>query len=56
MTLVGEDETDVANGRISWYSPDRAGDPRRRRRRRPRRDTAVGEKEYEVVAIDYPEG
>jgi transcription elongation factor GreB len=55
VTLVGEDETDASNGRIAWTSPiGRAirgaavGDLRR---------VALpgGEKEYEVVAIDYPE-
>ena len=56
VTLVGEDETDAGNGRIAWTSPmARAirgavvGDLRR---------VALpgGEKEYEVMAIDYPEG
>jgi transcription elongation factor GreB len=54
VTLVGEDETDAANGRISWRSPiGRAamgaaiGDLRR---------VALpsGEREFEIVAISYP--
>ncbi|MGZ8418618.1 MAG: GreA/GreB family elongation factor [Allosphingosinicella sp.] len=55
MTLVGEDETDAANGRISWTSPiGRAirgagvGDLRRV-------TLPGGEREVEIVAIDYPE-
>ena len=54
VTLVGEDETDAASGRIAWTSPiGRAihgavvGDLRRVA-------LPAGEKEYEVVAIDYP--
>ena len=55
VTLVGEDEADAASGRISWSSPlGRAvrgaavGDLRR---------VALpsGEREYEVVAIRYPD-
>jgi transcription elongation factor GreB len=55
VTLVGEDETDAAAGRIAWTSPiGRAikgaavGDVRR---------VALpsGEREYEIVAIAYPE-
>lgn len=54
VTLVGEDEADAGEGRISWKSPlARAlrgagvGDLRR---------VALpsGEKEYEVIAINYP--
>jgi transcription elongation factor GreB len=56
VTLVGEDEADAGAGRISWNSPvARAirgaaiGDLRR---------VALpgGEKELEVVGIDYPAG
>jgi transcription elongation factor GreB len=55
VTLVGEDEIDPSAGRISWNSPmgvavrgASVGDVRR---------VAVpsGEREYEVVAIAYPE-
>jgi transcription elongation factor GreB len=54
VTLVGEDEADAGAGRISWYSPlarairgAAVGDLRR---------VALpsGEREYEVIAIDYP--
>ena len=55
VTLVGEDETDAANGLISWRSPiGRAirgaavGDLRRVM-------LPAGERELEVVAISYPE-
>jgi transcription elongation factor GreB len=55
VTLVGEDETDAAAGRIAWTSPiGRAirgasiGDVRRV-------TLPGGEKEWEIVAIDYPE-
>jgi transcription elongation factor GreB len=55
VTLVGEDETDASNGRISWSSPiGRAirgaavGDLRRV-------TLPAGERELEVVAIRYPE-
>jgi transcription elongation factor GreB len=55
VTLVGEDETDSSNGRISWNSPiGRAvrgaavGDVRRIQ-------LPGGERELEVVAISYPE-
>ena len=55
VTLVGEDETDAANGRISWTSPiGRAirgaavGDLRRVM-------LPAGERELEIVAIEYPE-
>jgi transcription elongation factor GreB len=54
VTLVGEDEADASAGRISWCSPmARAmrgaaiGDVRRV-------TLPVGERDYEVVAIDYP--
>lgn len=54
LTLVGEDEADASNGRISWHSPiARAirgaaiGDLRRV-------VLPVGEREYEIVSIDYP--
>jgi len=55
VTLVGEDEAEAGTGRISWTSPlGRAvrsavvGDVRRVA-------LPAGEREYEVVAIDYPE-
>ncbi len=55
VTLVGDDEADAGAGRISWNSPlARAvrgasiGDVRRV-------NLPAGEKEYEVVAIDYPD-
>ena len=55
VTLVGEDETDAAAGRISWRSPlGRAihgaavGDVRRAA-------LPSGEREYEVAAIVYPD-
>lgn len=56
VTLVGEDEADAGAGRISFYSPlakavrgAAIGDIRR---------VALpgGDKNYEVVAIAYPEG
>jgi transcription elongation factor GreB len=54
VTLVGEDEADASAGRISWHSPlARAlrgaaiGDVRRV-------TLPGGEKEYEVMGIDYP--
>ena len=54
VTLVGEDETDAANGLISWRSPiGRAirgaavGDLRRVM-------LPAGERELEIVAISYP--
>lgn len=54
VTLVGEDEADASAGRVSWNSPiARAmrgaviGDVRRVR-------LPSGEREYEVIAIDYP--
>jgi transcription elongation factor GreB len=55
VTLVGEDETDAANGRIAWSSPiGRAirgaavGDLRRV-------TLPTGERELEVIAVSYPE-
>lgn len=55
VTLVGMDEADASSGRISWHSPmARAlrgaalGDLRRV-------TLPAGEKEYEVVAIRYPD-
>jgi transcription elongation factor GreB len=55
LTLVGEDEADASAGRISFYSPiARAirgaaiGDLRRVA-------LPVGEKEYEIVGIRYPD-
>jgi transcription elongation factor GreB len=54
VTLVGEDETDAAKGRIAWSSPvGRAirgasvGDLRRV-------TLPAGEREVEVIAINYP--
>jgi transcription elongation factor GreB len=54
VTLVGEDEADAGEGRVSWNSPlARAirgaaiGDLRRVA-------LPAGEREYEVIAIDYP--
>jgi transcription elongation factor GreB len=55
VTLVGEDEADASAGRISWYSPiaravrgAAVGDVRR---------VALpgGERDYEVIAIAYPD-
>jgi len=55
VTLVGEDETDTAAGRISFHSPiaravrgAAVGDVRRV-------VLPGGEKDYEVVAIAYPD-
>jgi transcription elongation factor GreB len=55
VTLVGEDETDAANGRIAWTSPiarairgASVGDVRRV-------SLPAGERELEVIAIRYPE-
>ena len=55
VTLVGEDEADAAEGRISWNSPlaravrgAAVGDLRRV-------ELPSGEKEYELVAIAYPD-
>jgi transcription elongation factor GreB len=54
LTLVGEDEADASNGRISWAAPiaraligARVGDERIVR-------LPAGEKSYEVMAIRYP--
>jgi transcription elongation factor GreB len=54
VTLIGDDETDAAKGRIGWSAPlaraligARAGDERIVR-------LPSGEKSYEVIAIDYP--
>jgi len=54
FTLVGEDEADAGAGRVSWYSPiaralrgAAVGDVRRVA-------LPVGERDYEVIAIDYP--
>ena len=54
ITLVGEDEADAGSGRVSWNSPiaravrgARVGDVRRVQ-------LPSGEKEFEVVSIDYP--
>lgn len=55
VTLVGEDEADASNGRISWRSPiaialkgAAVGDCRVV-------NLPAGAKDYEVVAIAYPE-
>ncbi|MFC7497846.1 transcription elongation factor GreB [Enterovirga sp. GCM10030262] len=55
VTLVGEDEADAGSGRVSWSSPiarairgAAVGDVRRVR-------LPSGEKDYEIVAIGYPE-
>ncbi len=54
LTLVGEDEADASNGRISWKSPlaralrgSSVGDVRRV-------DLPGGAREHEVLAIRYP--
>ena len=54
LTLVGDDEADARQGRVGWGSPlaralrgSSAGDLRRVA-------LPAGEKEYEVIAIDYP--
>ncbi|KQU55594.1 transcription elongation factor GreB [Sphingomonas sp. Leaf339] len=54
LTLVGDDETDAAVGRIGWSAPlaralrgSAVGDLRRV-------ILPAGEKEYEVVAVAYP--
>ena len=56
VTLVGDDEQDVASGRIGWSAPmaralrgAAVGDLRTVR-------LPSGEKEWEVIAITYPEG
>jgi transcription elongation factor GreB len=55
VTLVGEDEADASDGRISWDSPvgrairgARVGDLRRVA-------LPAGEREIEIVAIRYPD-
>ena len=55
LTLVGDDETDAAAGRIGWSAPlaraligARVGDERIVR-------LPSGEKSYEVIGITYPE-
>jgi transcription elongation factor GreB len=55
VTLVGEDEADASAGRISYYSPvaralrgAAVGDTRRV-------DLPSGSRDYEVVAIRYPD-
>ncbi len=55
ITLVGEDEADAGSGRVSWNSPiaravrgATVGDLRKVM-------LPAGEKEYEVLAIAYPE-
>ena len=55
VTLVGEDEADAGAGRVSWNSPlahairgAAIGDLRRV-------VLPAGEREYEVIAIDYPD-
>jgi len=54
LTLVGDDETDAGVGRIGWNAPlaralrgSAVGDLRRV-------VLPAGEREYEVIAIDYP--
>ena len=54
LTIVGDDETDAAAGRIGWSAPfaraligARVGDDRMVR-------LPLGEKNYEVIAITYP--
>jgi transcription elongation factor GreB len=54
LTIVGDDETDAAAGRIGWNAPlaralvgARTGDERVVR-------LPSGEKSYEVIAIEYP--
>lgn len=54
VTLIGEDEADASNGRISWRSPlahalkgAAIGDVRRV-------ELPAGPKEWEVLAITYP--
>ncbi|MEG3180131.1 GreA/GreB family elongation factor [Sphingomonas sp. LT1P40] len=55
LTLVGDDEADAGAGRIGWNAPiarafrgAAVGDMRRV-------TLPVGEKEYEVMAVSYPE-
>ena len=54
LTLVGDDEAEAGQGRVGWSSPlaralrgAAVGDVRRV-------TLPAGEKEYEVIAIDYP--
>jgi transcription elongation factor GreB len=54
VTLVGDDEADAGSGRVGWNSPiaravrgAAVGDVRRVQ-------LPSGEKEFEIVAIDYP--
>ena len=55
VTLIGDDESDAANGRIGWSSPlaralvgAKVGDDRIVK-------LPAGEKSYEVIAIRYPD-
>jgi transcription elongation factor GreB len=55
VTLIGDDETDAANGRIGWSAPlaralvgARVGEERIVK-------LPAGEKSYEVIAIRYPD-
>ena len=55
VTLIGDDETDAANGRIGWSAPlaraligAKVGEERIVR-------LPAGEKSYEVIAIRYPD-
>ena len=55
VTIVGDDETDAAAGRIGWSAPlaraligAKVGDERIVR-------LPAGEKSYEVIAIRYPD-
>jgi transcription elongation factor GreB len=55
LTIIGDDETDAAAGKIGWSAPlaraligARIGDERIVR-------LPAGEKSYEVVAIRYPD-
>jgi transcription elongation factor GreB len=55
VTLIGDDETDAANGRIGWSAPlaraligAKVGEERIVR-------LPSGEKNYEVIAIRYPD-
>jgi transcription elongation factor GreB len=55
VTLIGEDEADAGQGRVSWYSPlarairgAAVGDLRRVA-------LPAGEREYEIVGIAYPD-
>jgi transcription elongation factor GreB len=55
VTLVGEDEADASAGRISWYSPI-ARAIRGAAVGETRRVTLPGgERDYEVMAIAYPD-